>query len=157
MAPKYVTIQRHIETWRRKKAIYDRHIAGETYVAIARSLDVPTHNVMRHGHDWQDQLEYYAKYLQERAEYSDSKRQWRDNYFLPLINDGLIGDEKDIPHHMHEEAEAFGVVFQDRIIAIKAIMQNIEQKQISLREIVRDMEKDMSALKREIGALGKGE
>ena len=91
MAIKPETIQKRIEAWTRKKAIYDRHLAGETYPAIARSLGVPLHNVMRHVGDWRGVMEGYPRYLERRDSYTPYQRNSADRRYLPLVAAGLLG------------------------------------------------------------------
>ena len=82
--------RRRIERYSHKKAIYDRHLAGETYVAIARDLGVPTHNVKRHSHEWRTTLESYPTYLQQRERVRASERDRLDRFYQPLIAAGLL-------------------------------------------------------------------
>jgi hypothetical protein len=99
MTVKPETMQKHIEVWRRKKAIYDRHLAGETYPAIARDLGVPIHNVVRHATDWRDLLDGYPRYLSYRDILNERYRRMADYRFLPLVDAGLLGSGKRSPEY----------------------------------------------------------
>jgi hypothetical protein len=97
MTIKPETIRKHIEAWARKKAMYDRHQAGETYAAIGHDLGISGQVVREHVTRWRVTLEDYPRYLQERETWPFRSRFRHDRHYIPLIAAGLIGKKEDRP------------------------------------------------------------
>lgn len=90
MSEKPETRQKRVERYAYKKSLYDRHLAGETYVQIAADLNVPLHNVMRHVGDWRETMDRYPRYLQRRHLYPERRIIQLDRYFQTLAEAGLL-------------------------------------------------------------------
>lgn len=89
-----------IDVWVRRKEIYDRHQAGETYVAIARDLGISACRTAELAEWWKSALKAWENYSATPEKwYADRRlRRWAAKW-ESLAAAGLLGNGKRSPEY----------------------------------------------------------
>jgi len=89
-----------VEIWQRRKQIYERHRVGETFVAIARDLEMKVPTCRAQAAWWAAALAVYEGRKTGAGEYADEFfERLRGPTFDKLEAAGLLGAHKRSPQY----------------------------------------------------------